>query len=350
MKRNNFIRTMTSLRCFVIVLVFLPVVISFENSTEHKNLETNLGLRPVFEQLLGAKAIDDYVAHAWKRSLTEVHHTPSSTKPNRSGKKKHYSNDIFAYGPQRFDALGPVLQCPRSILSVFGKGDGEKHICGLRASLDRDSTNAASGSGANKHKSCVIISVGGQNRWDFELSIARALPHCHIHTLDCTVYGLIPDELKKHVTFHKVCIATENNNITGVVYNGTSEIQMDMQFMRWTDFTTTIGLTEPPDVMKMDIEGFEWSVLTDLAASTPRHLLPRSISLELHYESSMTTLPLWNRRLRGPFEIGSWMDFMFTRGNYVLVDRNDNSHCPHCSEIVIAHIPFSKPGKGHGRR
>jgi hypothetical protein len=36
------------------------------------------------------------------------------------------------------------------------------------------------------------------------------------------------------------------------------------------------------------------------------------------------------------------MDFMATRGSYVLVDRNDNDHCKHCSEIVIAHIPLAR--------
>ena len=43
------------------------------------------------------------------------------------------------------------------------------------------------------------------------------------------------------------------------------------------------------------------------------------------------------------------MDFMFTRGGYVLVDRNDNAFCKRCSEIVIAHIPLArKPGHGFG--
>ena len=144
--------------------------------------------------------------------------------------------------------------------------------------------------------------------------------------------------LKDQVSFHSVCIGTETKTVKAPIRK---QKNMKWNFMRWTDFAKSIGLTEPPDVMKMDIEGFEYSVLTDLAVNAPPHLLPRSISLELHYETAMETLPTWNNRRRSPYEIGAWMDFMFTRGNYVLVDRNDNRFCKHCSEIVIAHIPRS---------
>jgi hypothetical protein len=246
---------------------------------------------------------------------------------------------------------------------VYGVGDEEKHICGLPSPSDHNglrvpsdnnelpepsyydmSTSIANTSVNLTKPSCTIISVGGHNKWNFETSISRALPRCHIHTLDCTVSGRIPAALKHQVTFHHVCIAKETKTITAL---GRRNANMTWNFMRWTDFTATIGLVEPPDVMKMDIEGFEWSVLTDLAANTPPHLLPRSISLELHYETRLSTLPAWNSRLRSPYEIAAWMDFMLTRGNYVLVDRNDNSHCKHCSEIIIAHIPYSKePTRG----
>jgi len=56
----------------------------------------------------------------------------------------------------------------------------------------------------NANKPCIIISVGSRNQWDFELNIGKALPHCHIHTLDCTVEGRVPEVLKDQVTFHSV--------------------------------------------------------------------------------------------------------------------------------------------------
>ena len=82
-------------------------------------------------------------------------------------------------------------------------------------------------------------------------------------------------------------------------------------------------------------QGFEWSVLSMLATS--RHFLPESLSLELHYQTQFPSLP-WYGRFRGAYEIGAWMDFMFSRGGYVLVDRRDNEYCAHCSEIVLARL------------
>ena len=49
----------------------------------------------------------------------------------------------------------------------------------------------------------------------------------------------------------------------------------------------------------------------------------------------MKAVPFYGRYL-SPIEIGGWSDFLFTRGGYVLVDRNDNDRCGHCSEVVFA--------------
>jgi len=332
-----------------LALACLPTGTSSSDAAAQKHQTRNLSLRPEFEDLLGKKVVDDFTVKAWKRSVVAFSAKPPEY-PNCTKFKKPAGcklDGIYLEGHERFNALGPVLQCPRPILSKFGEGDGEKHICGLPANGLRKSTTG--GTGVIKAKdSCVIISVGSRNRWDFELGISKALPHCRIHTLDCTIDGKIPVALAKQATFHKICIGTKNTNVTLPAKNHIStssasgeapKVDEVLQYMRWDNFATMIGLTSPPDVMKMDIEGHEWSVLPDLAVNTPRHLLPRSISLELHYFTNMRALPEWNYRLRSPYEIGAWMDFMFTRGGYVLVDRNDNELCAVCSEIVIARVP-----------
>jgi hypothetical protein len=239
----------------------------------------------VFEELLGAEAVQDFITKAWKRTVTEFYGTPPYTlapipkdynKRTRTGKLAKYQTDgIFEHDHRRFDALGPVLQCPSAILTKFGEGDEEKHVCGLPA--DMASANMAG-------HPCVIISIGGANQWAFETSIGNALPHCHIHTLDCTVNGRIPEALRGRATFHKICIGTTDETVTAPGSGAYVKKGMQLRFMRWGTFTSMIGLTEPPDVMKMDIEGYEWSVLQEMAANAPRNVLPRSISLELHYE------------------------------------------------------------------
>jgi hypothetical protein len=171
----------------------------------------DLGLRPVFEDLLGSKVVDNFIAEAWKRSAVGFHAKWDPPKiTNAVGKK---AEGTYVHGHARFDALGPVLQCPPSIFSKFGSGDEEKRICGLPTNLLGDSAGLTSSVDTSKEP-CVIISIGGKNWWGFELSISKALPHCHIHTLDCTVDGMIPPQLAKQVTFHKICIGGSDENVT----------------------------------------------------------------------------------------------------------------------------------------
>ena len=106
--------------------------------------------------------------------------------------------------------------------------------------------------------------------------------------------------------------------------------------MTWPSLVAHIGLTASPTVLKMDIEGFEWSVLSTLASpSTP--FLPDTLSMELHWKTQFPELS-WYGRNRDGNELAAFIDYLFSRGGYVLVDRNDNRKCPHCSEIVLARL------------
>jgi hypothetical protein len=92
----------------------------------------------------------------------------------------------------------------------------------------------------------------------------------------------------------------------------------------------------PPTALKMDIEGFEWSVIRQMLVSTPFYLLPLSISFELHTFTDITEVH-WHRRYRQAPEVALFMDFLMKYG-YFLVDRHDNPSCHHCTEIVVARI------------
>ena len=326
---------------FVLALAFLPVgKASRKLAASNETLEENLGLRPVFEKLLGAKTVDNFIANAWTSSITEFdgeQHYNENIKPYTHARQKPEAT--YPLDNLRFDALGPVLQCPSSILSTFVNGDGEKHICGISANSFSDSASVTTRVNDEVSKPCVIISIGGKDQWDFELSISKAFPHCHIHKLDCTVDGSIPEALANQATFHKICIGTEKINAKMAGSRSAPLNNAHSHHMRWVDFAAVISLNDPPDLMRMDNEGHEWSILIDMAVNAPHNLLPQSISVVLHYDTRKSTLPSWNRRLRSPHEIGAWMDFMLTRGEYVLVDRNDNKISKDSSEISIVHIP-----------
>jgi hypothetical protein len=99
---------------------------------------------------------------------------------------------------------------------------------------------------------------------------------------------------------------------------------------------TLIGATSAPTVLKMDIEGFEWAVIRSMIASSPRRLLPTSISFELHTSTGVREID-WHWRPREGTEVALFMEYLMKSG-YLLVDRHDNPYCKHCTELVVARV------------
>jgi hypothetical protein len=216
------------------------------------------------------------------------------------------------YNPQwpkkwtRFEALGPVIPCPKAIFSSFGEGDGEKRICGFVEGSD-----------------CTIISIGSHNQWDFEESMIAKHPHCRIHTFDCYVPSTVPTAIQSQVTFYPICLGLRDYTLpTG------------QEFISWPTLVKKIGLKHPPTALKMDIEGFEWTTIPAIIKSNV--LVPDSFSFELHYITPVEVLKWVNRERTDP-EIGLFGELLLSFG-YVLVDRHDNWQCPECTELVIAKL------------
>ena len=87
--------------------------------------------------------------------------------------------------------------------------------------------------------------------------------------------------------------------------------------------------------MKMDIEGFEYSVLEPMLRSRPSSL-PLQIAFELHWQTQMTTLP-WHHRARTAGEIALFARSLYDAG-YRALSRADNFRCPHCSEFNVIRL------------
>jgi len=221
----------------------------------------------------------------------------------------HEADLIWPRSHERFSSLGPVVQCPKSLLKIFGTGDDEKRFCDIFSSAD---------------DVCVFLSIGLGTSWGFELEVNKRFPECTIHTLDCTVGEVsVPDVLVSRTIFHRLCLARS----TFVDSNG-------WQFVDWRNLTTLLSLKSRPRMMKIDVEGYEWDLIPDIVDSG--YLAPYSFSVELHFQTPMR-LP-WTGRYKSPIEIGSWMDYLFFHGGYMLTDRHDNVYCPVCSEIVITKL------------
>jgi hypothetical protein len=67
---------------------------------------------------------------------------------------------------------------------------------------------------------------------------------------------------------------------------------------------------------------------------TGEDIFPSQIAVELHYLSKFGVD--WQGRDKTPVEIAMLFNHLFSHGGYVLVDRNDNNMCRHCTEILLA--------------
>ena len=103
------------------------------------------------------------------------------------------------------------------------------------------------------------------------------------------------------------------------------------------------------DILKMDIEGWEWVALPQVLNMTGDRgrILPRQIAVEVHLathqrydvpgfvsKGARAVLPRHQEQLR---ELRRSME----AAGYALVDRNDNPWCGHCSELLFVRVDSS---------
>merc|ERR1712129_281871 len=82
-------------------------------------------------------------------------------------------------------------------------------------------------------------------------------------------------------------------------------------------------IQKAPAFLKMDVEGFEWSIIPGmLAAARP---LPLQIGFELHQHARASTGFGW-KRIRKPIEDMALFGEMLYRAGYLVLHRRDNNH------------------------
>ena len=149
-------------------------------------------------------------------------------------KLRQYSHRKFDPMWSHFDADWPCM---------FGEyglgvrtGDGYKWGCGIHLIKDP----------------CVIYSLGSMNDFSFEIAIYRVVPHCHIYTFDPFVEKpMIPSRMIHNLHYYKWAIGGKNEIVNGTQYYTIPTIMKRLNH-------TFI------DVLKMDIEGWEWTALLDI--------------------------------------------------------------------------------------
>lgn len=219
-------------------------------------------------------------------------------------------------GRRKWDAaLGPIGPSCSNLIQLGDRGrDGYKFMC-LPDNYNDTTTKI------NNDDECHIISVGGNDNWKFEDAAADQFG-CVIHTFDCTLPGDGMPRRKparKDIRFYDYCI-------DGTTHNDTH----GRKYLTYGDMLTTAGIVKPPVYFKLDVEGFEFDIFTEMMQSPD--LLPQQIQVELHWGTRMTGLP-WMPRLRTSGEIALLAGMMF-HGGYLPVHLDFTPYCTPCMEVL----------------
>ena len=204
-----------------------------------------------------------------------------------------------------------------STLTAFGEGDLKKVLC----------TPLLRYGDETEKEPCVVISIGCYNQWDFEEEIVKGTS-CVVHTFDCTepegAGWQVPPGLAGRVTLHPFCVGTA------------AQAAKDPKFLDWDGIVDRAGVAPGaggPDVLKMDVEGFEYAVIPEVIRKHARR--PRQIAVEIHCLWQCQVNRYGMHMLRGrSYNIPALARGLRSNG-YRLVERNDNPFCRHCSEMTF---------------
>jgi hypothetical protein len=233
--------------------------------------------------------------------------------------------------------------------------DGAKWLCGLR----------------QLQPGCVIYSLGSNYDFSFEYLMIDNTP-CSVHTFDCTVIredARFPRDFEARgrgrLTFHKTCLGNQDDDSAGGVFLSLRAITQKLDHAR-------------VDLIKMDIEGYEYRVVEALFAdalaqrsSSDNMHLPMQFSFELHTRLSVglsekmvktigdksaadsgampdsaalaappvegDTRDKWGWWDRGGLSAGDMQIFWsaLTHLGYTVVSREDNPGCKCGSEFTV---------------
>lgn len=262
-------------------------------------------------------------APALKLPLTEYGEMMDNWIDNKIAIEKDlvYRTLDDAWDHTRFEAFEVMGGCKEDKVDCIGgkcKEDESKIMCGATTALEAP---------------CVVYSIGSNNQWEFEMDILAKTP-CEVHTFDCTgdrERFAVPDDPRHN--FHYVCLGTKNKETE------------DGEFWTLDKMTKTLK-HKKIDLLKMDIEGYEFPLLQDWPENTEKRydstVLPMQVLVEVHYKTQMAELskeqntkPLPNWKYTT--DMINMQEHLLKMG-YATIIRDDNEVCPHCSELTLMRI------------
>jgi len=212
-----------------------------------------------------------------------------------------------------WDFFLPAFRCPYKVQRVGTLGDGGKWVCGL----DK----------VAQHRKCVVYSVGVNGESSFEAELLEST-NCEVWGYDFSVDKFGPEidnspKLKARSHFFAYALSGEDNHGPG-------------QYPPFYTLSTLMKMNGHDfiDVLKIDIEGYEFAVLASLVKEYEGRPLPfGQLQLEVH---------AWNK----PFhEILTWWEALeaaglrpfFIEPNLVYLNLY-RGHAPDLTEYAFINI------------
>ena len=131
-----------------------------------------------------------------------------------------------------------------------------------------------------QRQECVVYAAGLADSVGFENYMASSVG-CRVHGFDCTVLGAKPHW---NFTFHDTCIGQPLDFESHSHSLIKRQADISLSFKRLDTIKAELGHSHV-DILKMDIEGFEWDILTALLDLSDADL-PWQLLLELHAEGA----------------------------------------------------------------
>lgn len=224
----------------------------------------------------------------------------------------------------RFEAVDVELPLKPPLIDHiprrFVRSDGvEKNLLGLHPKPGQ--------------KKCLVYGMG--IAWDsrFEEFMAKNVG-CEVHAFDCTISDQSAAVKDKDFTFHNWCIGSHDHvrmsSMTSYVKSKKQELNMKFKSLDQT--MQELGHKDL-DVLKFDIEGFEWQLFqTELL---PGKVRPTQLAFELHTEGANTAaVPADVVRGKNNRAVNQMFLGMHKLG-YRVVSKELNEGDPHCAEFVL---------------
>ena len=227
--------------------------------------------------------------------------------------------------PRPFEHVVPSFYIhPQYVHLSDGKGGEEKYFIG-REAIKSQGTNF------------IVYALGINGEPQFENYMAGL--GASVYGFDCTDFNR--PEYKFH--FYQWCVG-KNTSVIDPKNRFNTRVGGPKIFMPLAEIKRQLG-HKKIDMLKFDIEGFEWQLFEDDLLRTDPDDLPEQLLFELHTEGSKPRwVPPANVRLRRHHQVNELVYKLWLLG-YRCINVEVNKLDAHCAELAFVRLPSKHSGK-----